>query len=310
MSLQPFSYKFSAMGCPCELKLYAINAGQASFGFNIVVNEVERLEQKYSHYRSGSELLEIQQQAAQTGGLRPDPETAALLNYGETQFHLSNGMFDITAHKLSSLWDRAQSLPKQAEIDKTLRKTGWGRVHWDGTNLEIPAGMSFDLGGVVKEYAADRAAHLLKKAGFESGYVDLGGDLHILGPHPDGKSWQVGIRGPHSGGSAIAAVELNSGGLASSGDYERFSEINGQQYGHIINPLTGWPVNREREHLAAVSALAPSCLLAGSVTTLAMLAGLRQGLALLEESGLPWLAVDMKGSIRGTLAPANAECLA
>ncbi len=162
--------------------------------------------------------------------------------------------------------------------------------------------MSFDLGGMVKEYAADRAAVILKKAGFRSGYVDLGGDLHILGPHPDGQPWRAGIRDPLSEGKVLAAVEVGSGGLASSGDYERFSEIDGQRYGHIINPITGWPVSTGDGHLTAVSAVAPSCLLAGSVTTLAMLAGADRGLTLLGESGLSWLAVGSKGLVSGTLA--------
>ena len=86
---------------------------------------------------------------------------------------------------------------------------------------------------------------------------------------------------------AIASIEVQSGGLASSGDYERYSEIDGKRYGHIINPATGWPVSG----LASVSVLAPSCLVAGSVSTVAMLAGVDDGLSLLHESGLPWLAI-------------------
>jgi thiamine biosynthesis lipoprotein len=249
----------------------------------------------------------MQRQAARTGGVVVDSETAALLNYADTQFRVSEGLFDITARSLSALWDRARSLPADEQISDALDKTGWNRVRWDGTNLEIPTGMSFDLGGIVKEYAADRAAVILKEAGFESGYVDLGGDLHVLGPHPDGRPWQVGIRNPNDKGSPLAAVEVRSGGLASSGDYERFSEINGRRYGHIINPRTGWPVSVAAESLASVSAVAPSCLLAGSVTTLAMLAGAKQGISLLEESGLSWFAVTADHSVSGTLAPSKLQ---
>jgi thiamine biosynthesis lipoprotein len=154
-----------------------------------------------------------------------------------------------------------------------------------------------DLGGVVKEYAADRAAGILKTLGFESGYADLGGDLHFMGPHPNGRGWQTGIRHPDGGKQAIASIEVQSGGLASSGDYERYSEIDGKRYGHIINPQTGWPVSG----LAAVSVLAPSCLVAGSVSTLAMLAGVNDGLSLLRDSGLPWLAIHRDFQVEGTL---------
>jgi thiamine biosynthesis lipoprotein len=295
------------MGCPCELRLYAGSAEQAGRGFELAKAEVDRLDRKYSHYRDDSLLSTMQRQAARTGGVVVDSETAALLNYADTQFRVSEGLFDITARSLSALWDRARSLPADEQISDALDKTGWNRVRWDGTNLESPTGMSFDLGGIVKEYAADRAAVTLKEAGFESGYVDLGGDLHVLGPHPDGRPWQVGIRNPNDKGSPLAAVEVRSGGLASSGDYERFSEINGRRYGHIINPRTGWPVSVAAESLASVSAVAPSCLLAGSVTTLAMLAGAKQGISLLEESGLSWFAVAADHSVSGTLAPSKLQ---
>jgi thiamine biosynthesis lipoprotein len=143
----------------------------------------------------------------------------------------------------------------------------------------------------VKEYAADRAAGLLKKAGFGSGYVDLGGDLHFLGPHPDGRRWKVGIRNPDQKDRPMAEVETCRGGLASSGDYERYSEIRGVRYSHIIDPQTGWPVNLGASGLSAVSALAPSCLLAGSVSTLGMLLPREKAITLLQQSGLACLAV-------------------
>jgi thiamine biosynthesis lipoprotein len=147
--------------------------------------------------------------------------------------------------------------------------------------------MRLDLGGVVKEYAADRAALLLKSAGIQSGYVDLGGDLHVLGPHPNGDPWRVGVRNPRGAG-AIAALALMRGGLATSGDYERCLVVDGRRLGHIINPFTGWPV----QGLASVSVVAPSCLLAGAISTLAMLQGRDEGLEFLSSCGLQWMAHD------------------
>jgi thiamine biosynthesis lipoprotein len=147
--------------------------------------------------------------------------------------------------------------------------------------------MRLDLGGVVKEYAADRAALCLKSAGIQSGYVDLGGDLHFLGPHPDGSAWRAGVRNPRGTG-AIAALSIMRGGLATSGDYERCLEVGGQRFGHIINPFTGWPV----QGLASVSVVAPSCLLAGAISTLAMLQSRDAGLEFLSTCGLQWMAHD------------------
>ena len=294
-----FRHQFSSMGCPCEIQLYAGSRDEVIAAFGQAECEVHRLDRKYSHYRDDSELKHIQLKTDRPGGVKVDRETAALLNYTQTQFKLSGGLFDVTAQALSMLWDRIEELPDEQQIQTALEQTGWQRLDWDGKTLKMPSGLSLDLGGVVKEYAADRAAGILKANGSESGFVDLGGDLHFLGPHPDGKCWQTGIRHPGDGKQAIASIEVHSGGLASSGNYERYSEIDGKRYGHIINPKTGWPVSG----LASVSVLAPSCLVAGSLSTLAMLAGEEKGLLLLRESGLPWLAIDKELQVKGTLMP-------
>jgi len=192
------------MGCPCEIKLYAKSRKDALAAIARAESEVHRLDRKYSHYRDDSELWRIQQKASRAGGVKVDRETAVLLDYAQTQFELSGGLFDVTAHALSTLWDRIEELPDERQIQQALEQTGWRRLDWDGESLKIPAGLTLDLGGVVKEYAADRAAGILKSLGFESGYADLGGDLHFMGPHPNGKRWQTGIRHPNGGKQAIS----------------------------------------------------------------------------------------------------------
>ena len=282
-----FRHHFSSMGCPAEIVLYAGNAECAATAIAGAESEVHRLDRKYSHYRRDSELELMLQQASRAGGVRVDNETAALLNFAATQYQVSAGLFDITAGRLTALWDRALAVPQAQQINSALALTGWHRVDWDGTRLHVPRGMRLDLGGVVKEYAADRAALQLKSAGIQSGYVDLGGDLHFLGPHPDGSAWRAGVCNPRGAG-AIAAMNLHKGGLATSGDYERCLEVAGQRFGHIINPFTGWPV----QGLASVTVVAPSCLLAGAVSTLAMLQGRAEGLEFLSTCGLQWMAHD------------------
>jgi thiamine biosynthesis lipoprotein len=282
-----FRHHFSSMGCPAEIVLYAGNAEYAASAIAGAESEVHRLDHKYSHYRRDSELELMLQQASRARGVRVDDETAALLNFAATQHQVSAGLFDITAGRLTALWDRAQAVPQAQQIHSALALTGWHRVDWDGTRLHVPRGMRLDLGGVVKEYAADRAALQLKSAGIQSGYIDLGGDLHFLGPHPDGSAWRAGVRNPRGAG-AIAAMTLHRGGLATSGDYERCLEVDGQRFGHIINPFTGWPV----QGLASVTVVAPSCLLAGAVSTLAMLQGRDAGLEFLSTCGLQWMAHD------------------
>ena len=158
--------------------------------------------------------------------------------------------------------------------------------------------MRLDLGGVVKEYAADRAAQVCRDVGIVHGIVDLGGDLAVVGPHPDHSPWLAGIKAPRDTGRAFAQIELHGGGLATSGDYERAVIVDGRRYSHIVDPASGYPV----ESFASISVVADSCLVAGAASTLGMLLGLRAGYDWLQNLGLPFLCIDAEGDASGTLA--------
>jgi thiamine biosynthesis lipoprotein len=161
--------------------------------------------------------------------------------------------------------------------------------------------MEIDFGGVVKEYAVDRAAVLCWQSGIRHGLVNLGGDIKVIGPRADGSPWRVGIQHPHQKEAVMQTVSLSEGALASSGDYERCIEVNGVRYGHVLNPKTGWPV----KYLAAVSVVGDFCVVAGSASTIAMLKE-DSGPEWLASLGLPYLWVDVNHSVGGTLMPNNA----
>ena len=285
------------MGCPCEIGVYSADPGLARSVIAEAENEVHRLDHKYSHFRSENFITRLQASARQSGGVDVDAETSALLDYAETQFKVSEGLFDVTAGRLARIWHKRVDLPSDTSLDEALQATGWSKLRWHDHHLTMPIGMQLELGGLVKEYAADRAALLLKRRKMYSSFVELGGDIHVTGPHPNGTPWKMGIRKPvykkRNHEMAIAGIPIYTGGLATSGDYERSSLINGEYYGHIINPKTGWPVNS----FQCVSVAAPSCLLAGSISTLAMLKGQEAGLDMLQDSGVSWLAQSDDGVI-------------
>ena len=289
------------MGSPCELHLYA-EADRADAGIEVGVSEVERLERKYSRYRDDSVAARINASAGDPQGVDVDPETACLLDYAATCHRQSGGLFDITSGVLRRAWNpKSGRLPSSDEVDAVLGLVGWEQVVWERPRLSLPRpGMEIDFGGYVKEYAADRVAELCRRHGVRHGLVDLGGDLAVVGPHPDGSAWRVGVRDPRRPETALAAVDLHGGAIASSGDYERCMIVDGVRYGHILDPRTGWPV----EGLAAVSVVAPHCLVAGTASTVAMLKGEAAGRAWLDELGLPHLRVDQKGGVGGSLGRA------
>ena len=156
--------------------------------------------------------------------------------------------------------------------------------------------MELDLGGVVKESAVDRVALRCRQVGVRHGLVNLGGDVGIVGPRPDGEAWRIGIRHPRRPSELIQTLQLHAGALASSGDYERCIVLDGVRHGHILDPRTGWPVR----HLASVSVVADLCVVAGSASTIAMLKA-EAGPAWLAETGLPHHWVGVHGEVGGSL---------
>jgi thiamine biosynthesis lipoprotein len=284
------------MGCPCALHVEA-DAHSAQRALATTRSECARLDAKYSHYRDDSFIAQI---AARAGSpIEVDVETANLLDFAAALYTQSEGLFDITAAPLTRLWD-AQSgrLPNAEEIAQALRIVGWQRIVWQRPRLQLEPGMHLDLGGIVKEYAADRCAQLCREAGIDSGVVDLAGDLALIGPHRDGSSWHVGIKAPRAPGRASARIAVPRGGLATSGDYERALIVDGRRYSHIVDPRSGEPV----QSFASVSVVADSCLIAGAAATLAMLFGVTRGGAYLRELGLPHLCIADSGEISGDIA--------
>jgi FAD:protein FMN transferase len=291
---------FKAMGTLCEVRLVAATAEQGHAATAAVIADVERLEAKYSRYRATSELARINAIAAAGGSVVVDAETAQLLDYAVTCHRESGGLFDLSSGILRKAWDfKSGELPAPAAVAALLDRTGWHKLRWQRPLLEFPfAGQELDLGGVVKEYAADRAATLCREHGIVHGLVNLGGDIRIIGPQPDGSGWPLGISKPDAPASALCSLVLKTGALASSGDYQRCITLDGIRYGHILNPFTGWPVRK----LAAVSVVADLCVVAGSAATIAMLKE-DLGIAWLQQLGLPHLWVDVEGNYGGTLLP-------
>jgi len=281
------------MGGPCEVRLYAAGDAQAEHAARAVEAEVRRLEARYSRYRSDSIATHINRSAGSGQSIELDTETAALIDYAHAAWEQSGGLFDISSGVLRRAWDfKLARVPDQARIDEVLTLVGWHKIRWRSPFIELPLkGMELDFGGYVKEYAADCAAAAARACGAHHGFVELGGDIALIGAHPDGTPWEIGIRNPRHPERAIATIALSRGAIASSGDYERFFESDGKRYSHLQDPRSGWPV----QGLAAVSVVADECLIAGTATTIAMLKGESAGLEWLQQLGLPYLCIDARG---------------
>ncbi len=291
---EDIGFQFSAMACDCEVRIAGLSRRKAEPLARLAIAEVQRIESKFSRYRAASVVSRINSAAGSGRPIEVDAETAHLLDFAATLHASSDGLFDATSGTLRKAWDfRAARLPDAAQIDALLPLVGWQHVRWKDGRIELPiAGMELDFGGFGKEYAADRAATLLQQQGLRHGMVNLGGDIRLVGPRPDGLPWSLGIQHPRDEQRLLATLALGSGALATSGDYERCFDIDGVRYCHVLDPRTGWPVRAWR----SVSVVAPACLAAGALTTVAMLKG-DEALAFLVGQGVGYLAVDAAGRV-------------
>ena len=294
MNPTPKHFSFKAMGSFCEIQLFDESRIRVKNVVNQLAEEVARLEKKYSRFREDSFLTEINSSAGNKLGLAIDDETQSLFDHALNCFEQSDGLFDITAGALNKIWDFKKALvPSQAQIDVARAHVGLNKLSCKDSHIHLPRDMQIDFGGIVKEYAADSVARLARSLGVEHGLVNLGGDFSVIGSQPDNKPWAVGISSPVSESGVMAKIELNDGGLASSGDYERFFMHEGKRYSHILNPMTGWPSNG----LRAVSIAANLCSVAGSAATIAMLKDESEAKAWLKDSGLAYVYMDSEEKI-------------
>lgn len=261
--------RFTAMASPCEVLLPLMSQHAALAIGNLAAKEAWRIEKKYSRYRDDSVTAWIHASRGTT--IEVDTETASLIDFARECFYLSEGLFDITSGVLRRAWtfDGSDRVPEVVAIERLLPFVGFEKLHWRSPKLLVPAEMELDFGGIGKEYAVDRAYQLLTAREWSPFLINFGGDLRANHPPPNGP-WQVGIEQPDTDREARMVLDLEHGALATSGDSRRYLLKNGVRYGHILNPLTGWP---EVDSPRAITVAASSCTEAGLLSTVALLHG-------------------------------------
>lgn len=288
--------EFHAMGGQNEIVLDAPSSETATMACEAAAREVLRIQDKYSRYRAdGASIVQVINHRAGSGEWTAcDEETLFLLGKAAEFYRLSDGLFDITSGVLRKAWDfNSQVLPTEAMIASLMPLVGFSKIEMsDGAIRLGHAGMEIDFGGFGKEYAADRAVEKLRDFGLTSGFVNLGGDLAILGPQPDGSGWPVGLEHPREKGKIMGEMRISEGGLTTSGDGQNYFVKNGRRFSHILSPKSGFPPNC----WSSVSVLGANSLLAGFLSTTAMLMEDRARSFLMQHCE-KFLLVDLAGNI-------------
>lgn len=211
-------------------------------------------------------------------------ETAFLLKKAISYSRLSDGAFDITIGKLSSLWDFKSDehvIPSQKSIDSALKTVGYENIQIEGNTVTLKnPDTQIDLGGIAKGYIADQMKSRLNEQDIYEGVINLGGNVLTIGKKSSGETYKIGIQKPFdTSGSSIASVEITDESLVSSGVYERYFELNKKRYHHILNPATGYPYDNG---LLGVTIITSSSADADALSTTCFALGLEDGMKLIE----------------------------
>jgi len=279
---EPGSYetRFEAMGTRGRFQAAAPDAAAAERMFDDALGQVRMLEARMSTYRPESEIGRLNQFGAQQP-VEVSEDTRAVMQKAVEVARLTNGAFDVAYAPLRTLWRRAEKegqVPAPDAIQKTLEAVGSNKLIIEGNRIRFSVpGMEVDLGAIAKGYGVDLAARTLQQHGAASGIIDLGGNLRLFGLPAAGGKWRVLVN-PPPGATEQIVLALPPCGVATSGDYERFFTVGSKHFSHIIDPRTGWPVER----MPSVTVVALDATTADALGTGVSVMGEKDGLALME----------------------------
>lgn len=272
---------FQAMSTHCRVHFQAATAAQAQPFQNEVLHWVSWFEAHYSRFIPDSLIGRINA-AAGLHWVEVDPETDAIFNLCQEMVFFTRGVFDPTTLPLMRLWNwknKPAAVPSEQQIAEARELVGWRKVQRRKGGIFLPrAGMSIDLGGIGKEFAVDRVLQMGLGRGITNILVDFGQDVRVHGQSPERGCWHIGLEDPKQPGKCWTGVAVNQHAVATSGDYVRNYVIHGRRYGHIFDARDGYPVNNG---CLSVSVVAPTCTVAGILSTAAFVLGAKEGLDLM-----------------------------
>lgn len=249
------SYVFGTL---VEIAIYGEQSAKARQAAAQVLEEFDTLHRRL-HAWEPSELEALNAAFAQGAGpVAVADDLYAILRDAAAWSRRSDGLFNPAIGNLVRLWGfhadtYAPKLPSETEIAQlvTARPEMDDLIYAEGRVSSRNPAVRIDLGGYAKGYALDRAAALLRQAGVKNALVNIGGNIIALGRKGD-RPWRVGIQHPRRGG-ALASLDLHDGeAIGTSGDYQRYFEVDGRRYCHLIDPRSGRPV----EGVQAVTVIA------------------------------------------------------
>ncbi|HHV27495.1 FAD:protein FMN transferase [Anaerosalibacter bizertensis] len=252
-------------------------------------DRIREIEDKMSITIEDSDVSKINKNAGKNP-VKVDDEVYEILTRAKYFAELTDGAYEPTIGPLVDLWNirnegknNKHDIPSKEDIEKALNKVDYKKLELleDNKVFLKEEGMKLDLGGIAKGYAADEIKKILKENGVNSAIVDLGGNIYAVGSKGQDEYWKIGIQNPQEQrGSYVGIIEVKDSSVVTSGDYERYFEVNGKRYHHIIDSKTGYPSDNE---LSAISIIAKSSTDSDALSTALFVLGREKSKEVLKE---------------------------
>ncbi|MBF0777991.1 FAD:protein FMN transferase [Streptococcus cuniculi] len=266
-----------------QISLYHQNQEEVLEEGLAYVKEMERL---LSTNLEGSDIYRINQ-AAGKEAVKVDPRTFELIEQALEMGEKSKGRFDVSIGAVNNLWKIGSEdarKPSDEEIKAALPHINYKDVQLDKKNqtVAVKEGMILELGAISKGYIADGLKKLFASKGITTAIINLGGNVVVMGSSPAHKEgWKVGVQDPDEvRGIVVGSVYVTDGSVVTSGIYERYLEVDGAIYHHILDPETGYPVEN---NISGVTVFTKTSTQGDALSTTLFLLGIDKGMEFIDQ---------------------------
>ncbi len=261
-----------------------------------VEKKLQDVNDQMSTWQKQSEISQFNK-SSKTDWQTVSPDFVKVVTAAQDISAKTQGRYDISLGPLIALWGFQDNqthdfLPDSVLIEQARQKVGWQKLSVqtsppalkkDRQDLEI------DLSSIAKGFGVDVLAELLEHRHIKDYMVEIGGEIRVNGRNLEGQNWRIAIETPQIGQPAILRqLSVSQGGIATSGDYRNYYEVDGERYSHLIDPLSAAPI---RHKTVSVTVVAESSMHADGWATAMMILGADKGIALAEEIGLAALFI-------------------
>lgn len=235
------------MGTRVDAAVMAADINAAKKGLYFAFREMERIEALLGYKDATSEISAINRQAG-IKAVTVSQETFNILQRAIQYSEQFAGVFDVSVGVLTEVWgfngNDGIAIPDPERLLDLKKLVGFQQIELRSADTSVfleKSGMKIDLGGIAKGYAIDRAVAVLRENGINHFLLNAGGDIFVSGSKGENTAWQIGIKHPRKNDQLAATFAASDMAVATSGDYERFIDVNGRRYHHILDPRTAFP---------------------------------------------------------------------